>query len=93
MKQKPISTLDALGALALGAWVRFGAPAASALLQLTAMVLGVAGIVMILWKNVIAAVALFPAAWGLWYLGQRVGKSFSGSTLDQTKDFKPQHID
>ncbi|HPQ68061.1 MAG TPA: hypothetical protein PKW95_02960 [bacterium] len=90
MKQKPISNLDALGALFVGAWVRFGAPVVSVGLQILAVLLGAAAILMILWNKVVAVVALFPAALALWYFGWRIGRSFGESTLDRAKEIVPR---
>jgi len=90
MKQKPISNLDALGALCVGAWVHFGAPVASVALQILAVLLGATAILLILWNEIVAVVALFPAALALWYFGWRIGRSFDASTLDQAREIVPR---
>lgn len=87
MTNKPkISVFDTLAILLLGAAARVGGPVLAPLLQLAAMVLGVLGVLAIVYSRTITAIVLFPSAWVLWYLGYRMGEIINAQPLDLAED-------
>lgn len=92
-ERRKISNVDALGILAMGALVRYGAPLGGLLLQLAAIVAGVVGVLALVWQRPIAAVALFPVAGVCWWFGDRLHAVTRCQPLNQMLDNPPSEPD
>lgn len=94
MTDRPkITNVDALAILLAGALARFGAPFGALALQLAAMVAGVFGVLALIWNRPIAAIALFPVAWALWWFGDRAHAIIRERPLNQMLDEPPVERD